>query len=397
MGKNTVKTGLSTIPYQRIVVKLGTRLLTGGGNRLDLKAMAGLVAQIATLHAKGIEQVIVSSGAIASGRHKLGLTKTDKGIALKQVLAAVGQSRLMNVYEQLFGKHHITVAQALLTRAELASRTGYLNARNTLLGLMELGVVGIVNENDVVSTDEIKEARFGDNDNLSAMVANLIDADLLMILTDIGGLYTTDPSRDPRAQLVPLVENFDTAVKKMASATRSDVGTGGMVTKIEAARLATASGVRVVIADGREPDVITRLAAGEAIGTNFPPAAGNLESRQRWMLSGLCTRGKLFIDAGAALALREHNSSLLAAGIRKAEGRFSRGDIVAIHDMEGVQVGCGITNYGSADIGIIKGSRSNKIAGLLSFDYGPEVVHRNNLALLERSDPGGNRQTLTVQ
>ncbi len=209
MGKNTVKTGLSGLPYQRIVVKLGTRLLTGGGSRLDLEAMAGLVAQVAGLHAKGVEQVMVSSGAIASGRHKLGLTKTIKGMPLKQVLAAVGQSRLMNVYEQLFEKHDITVAQALLTRADLASRAGYLNARNTLLALMELGVIGIVNENDVVSTDEIKEARFGDNDNLSAMVANLVDADMLMILTDIGGLYTADPARDPQAKLVPVVNNID--------------------------------------------------------------------------------------------------------------------------------------------------------------------------------------------
>jgi glutamate 5-kinase len=182
----------------------------------------------------------------------------------------------------------------------------------------------------------------------------------------------------------------------MGAAASGSLGTGGMVTKIEAARLATSSGVHVVIAHGREPDVILRLAAGEAIGTHFPPTAVNLESRERWMLSGLCTRGKLVIDAGATVALRQQNRSLLAAGVRQAEGRFSRGDIVSIFDSEGNQVGCGITNYGSSDIGIIKGSRSNKIAGLLSFDYGPEVVHRNNLALLERGDPNGRRQTVTV-
>ena len=396
MGKNIGKTRTAGLPYQRIVVKLGTRLLTGGSNHLDLEVMAGLVAQIARLHEQGVEVVMVSSGAIASGRHRLGLTKAVKGIPFKQVLAAVGQGRLMNVYEQLFENHHITVAQALLTRADLAKRAGYLNARNTLLALMELGVIGIANENDVVSIDEIKEAKFGDNDNLSAMVANLVDADLLMILTDIGGLYTADPSVDHDAHLITLVTRIDAAGMKMGAATRGNLGTGGMVTKLEAARLATASGVHVVIADGREPDVILRLAAGEPIGTHFPPAVNDLESRQRWMLSGLGTRGNLVIDPGAAVALKKDNRSLLAAGVQKAEGRFSRGDIVAIYDPEGNQLGCGITNYSSSDIGIIKGSRSSKIAGLLSFDYGPEVVHRNNLALLERGDPSGNRQTNTI-
>jgi glutamate 5-kinase len=397
MGKSTRKPRAAGLPYQRIVVKLGTRLLTGGGSHLDREVMTGLVSQIAGLHQRGVEEVLVSSGAIASGRYRLGLTKLVKGIPLKQVMASVGQGRLMNIYEQLFEKHDIVVAQALLTRTELASRAGYLNARNTLLALMELGVIGIVNENDVVSIDEIKEAKFGDNDNLSALVANLVDADMLMILTDIGGLYTADPARDTAARLVPLVDRIDARIMKMGAATLSNLGTGGMVTKLEAARLATASGVHVVIADGREPDVIPRLAAGETIGTHFTPAAGDLESRERWMLSGLCTRGRLVIDAGAALALKQHNRSLLAAGIEKAEGRFNRGDIVAIYDAAGNHLGCGITNYSASDIGTIKGSRSNRIAGLLSFDYGPEVVHRNNLALLERGDRSGHRETITVQ
>jgi glutamate 5-kinase len=393
------KNGLSRtsgLRFRRIVVKLGTRLLTGGTNHLDREAMAGLVSQVARLHQKGAEIIIVSSGAIASGRYRLGVDKTSPNSPLKQVLAAVGQSRLMNTYEELFETHDIVVAQALLTRNDLSKRAGYLNARNTLLGLLDLRVICIVNENDVISVEEIKEARFGDNDNLSAMVANLVDADLLMILTDIDGLYTADPSRDTSARLVPLVEKIDTSVKKMGSATRSNVGTGGMITKIEAAAVATASGVHVVIANGREPEIILRLTAGEAIGTHFPAAATNLESRQRWMLSGLCTRGKLVIDPGAALALNRQNRSLLAAGIQKAEGRFSRGDIVAIYDSDGAQIGCGITNYSSSDIGIIKGSRSGNIGKLLSTDYGPEVVHRNNLALLIREDPSGHRQTASV-
>jgi glutamate 5-kinase len=381
-------TGLA---YRRIVVKLGTRLLTGDGNHLNQALMADLARQIAHLHERGADIAIVSSGAIAAGRHKLGINGAIKGIPYKQVLASVGQSRLMNVYEQLFDQHHITVAQALLTKGDIGDRAGYLNARNTLLALMELRVIGIINENDVVSIDEIKEAKFGDNDNLSAMVANLVDADMLMILTDIGGLYTADPHIDPTARLVPLISKVDAGIKRIGVKTASDVGTGGMVTKIEAARVATASGVRVVIADGKEPDIVIRLASGEAIGTHFLPTADQRESRQRWMVSGLCTRGKLIIDNGAVTALKKHNRSLLAAGIDRAEGKFGRGDIVAIYDTEGAQIGCGITNYSASDINTIKGAQSDKIAGLLSFDYGPEVVHRNNLALMEREEPSAHR------
>jgi glutamate 5-kinase len=359
--------------------------------------MSSLVAQVARLHERGLEPIIVSSGAIASGRHKLGLTRKIRGIPFKQVLASVGQSRLMNVYEQLFGQYNITVAQALLTKTDLSDRTGYLNARNTLLALLELRVVCIVNENDVVAIDEIQQAKFGDNDNLSAMVANLVDADLLMILTDTAGLYTADPHRDPDAHLISQVKKIDSGIERLVANTVGSLGTGGMITKVEAAKLATASGINVVIADGRETDVILRLASGEAIGTHFLPTTSKLESRKRWMLSGLSTRGKLVIDAGAALALKKQNRSLLSAGIKKAEGRFDRGDIVAIYDTEGTHLGCGITNYGSSDIGIIKGSQSGKITSLLHFDYGPEVVHRNNLALLEREEPSEHRQTLPLQ
>lgn len=385
------------LPYRRIVVKLGTRLLTGGTDRLHEEVIKGLVAQMAQLHEQGVELILVSSGAIASGRYKLGLKKDIKGIPFKQVLASVGQGRLMNIYDGLFSVYNITVAQALLTRADIDDRAGYLNARNTLMALLELRVIGIVNENDVISIDEIKEAKFGDNDNLSAMVANLVDADMLMILTDTGGLYTADPSREPDARLVPLVNRIDATIRKLAAVTRNNQGTGGMITKIEAAELATSSGVSVVIADGREKDIILRLAAGEQLGTRFTPTTSKLESRKRWMLSGLCTRGKLIIDSGAAVALMEQNRSLLSAGIHKAEGRFARGDIVAIYDTEGTNLGCGITNYSSGDIGTIKGAQSNKIAGLLNFDYGPEVVHRNNLALLEREEPSERRQTVPVK
>ena len=376
------KTGSKTQPYHRIVAKFGTSLLTGGSDHLDSEIMARLVAQMARLHKEGRELLVVSSGAIAAGRHKLGLTKERRGIPFRQVLASVGQSRLMNVYEQLFAQHDITVAQALLTKADLSDRAGYLNARNTLLALLELKVLCIVNENDVVAVDEIQEAKFGDNDNLSALVANLVDADLLLILTDIAGLYTADPYRHPNARLIPQVDRIDSEIESLVTDTAGKLGTGGMVTKIEAAKLATASGVTVVIADGGEPDIILRLAAGETAGTRFLPITSKLESRQRWMLSGLSTKGKLVVDSGAALALKKQNRSLLAAGITEIDGDFRRGDIVNIYDPEGSRLGCGITNYSSADIAVIRGAHSKKIASMLGFDYGAEVVHRNNLVVL---------------
>ena len=367
--------------YKRIVVKLGTGLLTGGSDHLDQEVMSGLVNQVAQLHKQGREVIVVSSGSIALGKYKLGLSRKIKGIPYRQVLASVGQSRLMHVYDRLFQQHNITVAQALLAKADLSDRAGYLNARNTLLALLELRVLPVINENDVVAVDEIKEAIFGDNDNLSAMVSNLVDADLLIILSDIAGLYTADPRSNPEASLIPQVERIDARIECLASGTSSSLATGGMITKMEAAKLATTSGVTLVIADGMEPDVILRLADGKAIGTRFLPTTSKLESRQRWMLSGLSTRGKLIVDPGAATALKKRGS-LLAAGIERAEGRFERGDIVNIYDHDKSRLGCGITNYSSDDISIIKGAHSGKITTLLGYDYGSEVVHRNNLVVL---------------
>jgi glutamate 5-kinase len=383
--------------FKRVVVKVGTRLVTGDEQHLNLKDIAGLVDLIARLHQRGVQVIVVSSGAITAGRQKLKLKGWPKGVPYRQVLAAVGQSRLMNTYEYLFDRYDITIAQALLTKTDLAHRAGYLNARNTLLALMEAGAITIVNENDVISTEEIKERKFGDNDNLSALVANLVDADALVILTDIDGLYTADPGSDPAAELIPLVTEINNQVREMAKATRSDVSTGGMVTKLEAAKLATASGVQVIIANGRTERVLERLVAGEGLGTRFVPTCENMESRDRWMVSGLCTRGRINVDEGAAAALRRDKRSLLAAGISGVEGGFARGDVVAIFDSKGKQLGCGITNYSASDISIIKGSRSDRIAGLLTVDHGPEVVHRNNLALLQREGPRGHRQTVSSQ
>jgi glutamate 5-kinase len=378
----TEKTRRPALPYRRIVVKFGTSLLTAGTNQLSEERMANLATQAAHLHKQGVGLVIVSSGAIAAGRHKLGLTQKLKGIPYKQVLASVGQGRLMNVYERLLAPYNITVAQALLTRADLSERAGYLNARNTLLALLDFRVVCIVNENDVVAVDELHEARFGDNDNLSAMVANLIDADLLLILSDIAGLYTADPHRHPEARLISQVDRITPEIEGLVTGTTGNLGTGGMITKIEAAKLATACGITTIIASGQEPDVLVRVGRGEAIGTCFRPITTKLESRERWMLSGLSTKGKLVVDAGAALALKKQNRSLLAAGITEVEGDFQRGDIVNIYDLQGNPLGCGLTNYSSADITIIKGAHSRKIATLLGYDYGSEVVHRNNLVML---------------
>jgi glutamate 5-kinase len=368
--------------YHRIVAKFGTRLLTSGTDHLDLPLMTTLAEQATRLHRQGREIIIVSSGAIAAGRQKLKGMPESKNTPFKQVLASVGQSQLMHTYEQLFSQYDITIAQALLTKADMTERSGYLNARNTLLALIELDIICIVNENDVVAIDEIEELKFGDNDNLSAMVANLVDADLLVLLTDTGGLYTADPHYNPEAQLIRRVDEIDAEIENLARDTAHRHGTGGMITKIEAAKLATSSGVSVIIANGREPDVLVRISQGEEIGTLFLPRQSKMESKKRWMLSGLASKGKIVVDKGAMVALREQNKSLLPAGVLSVEGDFQRGDIVDIFDKQGKHVACGISNYNSIDILIIKGAHSDKILSLLGHEYGDEIIHRNNMVVL---------------
>lgn len=368
--------------YKRIVIKLGTNLITGGSGGLDLGVMAGLAAQVAELHRKGHEIILVSSGAVAAGRELLRIKDKRKHIPFKQVMASVGQNRLMNIYYGLFLEHGINVAQALLTRSDLTDRAHYLNARNTLLALIDLKVVCIVNENDVVCTDELGELKFGDNDNLSAMVANLVDADLLILLSDVKGLYTADPQHNPGAKLIPVVEKIDGKIEEMAGGAGSARGTGGMVTKIEAARLATSSGVPVIITSGAQSNVVTEAAYGKSVGTFFTARDSKIESRQRWLLSGLSCLGRLTIDKGAASALQKQNKSLLPAGIVEVEGNFNRGDVVDIYDNGGKQVGSGIANYSSADLQRIRGAQSGAIADILGYEYGDEAVHRDNLALV---------------
>jgi glutamate 5-kinase len=375
------KVKIKEYKYKRIVAKFGTSLLTGGKDNLDQDMMSDLVRQIVELHKNDIEISVVTSGAVACGRHKLGLRKKIKGIPYKQVLSSVGQSHLMSVYEKLFDKYNLNIAQALLTRAVLCDRAGYLNARNTLLALLELGVINIINENDVVAIEEIQGARFGDNDNLSAMVANLIDADLLIILSDIEGLYTADPRGNPEAKLIREVKKIDETVFELAGGSCSGLGTGGMLTKLQAAKLATACGITVIIAQGTEKDVLIRLAKGESIGTCFSPTASKKESRERWMLAGLSSKGKLIIDDGAAEALNRTKSSLLAAGVIHIDGHFERGDLIDVLNTHSVKLGSGIANYDAEDIDKIKGMHSRKITGILGFDFGAEVIHRNNLVV----------------
>lgn len=374
---------MSTInkKYKRIVIKLGTNLLTGGTDNLDKAAMERLVAQVSDLHKMGIGVVLVSSGAIAAGRSKLKLSGKLSGTPLRQVLASIGQSRLMNIYERLFKQNSILTAQALLTKTDLSDRLGYLNARNTLLSLLSLGIVCIVNENDVVAVDELGEAKFGDNDNLSAMVANLVDADLLLMLTDIGGLYDADPSKNPDAKLITEIKCIDKKVEKLAGGTSSKNGTGGMTTKIEAAKIATSSGTPVVIADGRKENVILKVLKGEEPCTLFLPGGNRLESRKRWMVSGLCKKGSISIDEGAVDALKNKNCSLLPKGITGVKGKFRRGALISLLDASGTPFGCGITNYSASDIEKIKGTHSKDIVELLGYDYGTEIVHRNNLVI----------------
>ena len=378
------RTAAQPLKYRRIVAKFGTNVLTAGTDRLNLELMSSLVAQVAGLHARGAEVLVVTSGAIAAGRHRLGLhdTRKDrKDIPFRQVLAAVGQSDLVQTYQELFARHGITVAQTLLTKSDLADRLGYLNARNALLAMLELRVVPVINENDVVASDEIEGAKIGDNDNLSALVANLVDADMLALLTDIGGLYTADPRTNPSAELIPRVDRIDASIEALAGGTLSARSTGGMATKIQAAKLATGGGTDLYIVAGKEPDVITRLAEGEAIGTYFPAAGDRLESRKRWMLAGLSIKGTIVVDEGAAKVLRERKSSLLPAGVREVTGQFQRGDAVAIAGPDG-RIACGIANYAAEEITRIRGVRSDRIESVLGHHYGAEVVHRDNMVLL---------------
>ncbi len=364
----------------RLVIKLGTSTLTAGTPRLSPPRLVELVRQMARLREQGHAVIVVSSGAMAVGRAALNFPALPRHVPKKQMLAAVGQPRLMALYEQLFGLYGLTVAQILLTRADLADRRRYLNSRNTLNALLEHGVTPIVNENDTVATEEI---RVGDNDNLSALAANLVDADMLILLTDQPGLFTADPRHDPTAQLVIEVTEpeIPESLWQAAGGAATGLGTGGMVTKLQAADLARRSGCAVVIAGGGEADVLVRIAAGEAVGTRFHPLVSALESRKRYILSGGRASGLLIVDDGAAKALRQ-GSSLLPVGVTAVEGDFDRGDTARVVDKTGRELARGLVNYSAADLARIQGHRSDEIEPLLGYHYGDEVIHRNDLVLL---------------
>jgi len=372
----------SALRYRRIVVKAGTGALTGPAG-LDSEVMADLVRQVCQVRDASGEVLLVTSGAIAAGRSALGQTRGDMGqdISSRQVFAAVGQSRLMHTYQEMFAAHDAQIAQTLLTIADLSNRQSYLNVGNTLQRLLELGVVPVVNENDVVAVDEIGEV-FGDNDRLSALVANLVDADLLIVLTDIDGLYSADPRTDPNATLIAEVDQVDASIESLAGEQLHSWARGGMATKLDAAKLVTASGIPMVMCHGRAKDGVLRAARGESVGTFFKPADSKMEARKRWMLSGISQRGKITVDAGAVGALVKDHRSLLPAGIQSVEGDFSRGESIYVLDPKGVKIACGIANYAASDIGKIQGLRSDRIEETLGYHYGQEVVHRNNLVLL---------------
>ncbi len=366
----------------RIVVKAGTALLTGGGEHIDIEVVAALVGQIARLHSRGSEMLLVSSGAVAAGRRVLGVSNEGSNLPLKQALAAVGQGHLMHTYEQLFSWQDIPIAQGLISQRDISDRLGYINIRNALMELARRRVVPIINENDVVAIEELTGEVFGDNDRLSALVANLVDADLLIIVGSVGGLYTADPNINADARLIPVVERVSDEVQRLGGPSLDALGRGGMRTKLEAARMAANSGVDVFIANGRTPNVIERIAGGEHLGTYFPKRVDSVESRKRWMLSGLSIKGEIGIDDGAARVLQRRNGSLLPAGITETNGVFGRGDLVSIVNGKSVQVGLGITNYSAAEVSAIKGKHSRHIADILGVTYGDEVVHRNNMVIV---------------
>jgi glutamate 5-kinase len=364
----------------RIVIKIGTSTLTNSTSYLAPPLLIEFARQSSQLLDEGHQVVLVSSGAMALGREKLGFPHLPKEIPAKQMLAAIGQSRLMTVYEQIFGLYNRTVAQVLLTRRDLDRRQSYLNARNTLAALINHKVIPVINENDTVATEEI---RVGDNDNLSALVSNLIDADLLLLITDLAGLYTADPHTDPTAQLVTEVTGNEIPPElwQAAGGSNSPLGTGGMVTKLQAADLARRSGAACIIASGKEPNVLLRIVGGEKIGTYFTPIATSLESRKRYILSARRAPGVLSVDDGAVHALRR-GGSLLPVGLTAVSGSFERGDTVQVVQSDGVEIARGIVNYDSSDLVRLVRCPSDKIESILGYDFGDEVIHRNDMVLL---------------
>ena len=361
---------------KRIVVKVGSSLVTNEGRGIDAEAIGNWCRQLAAMAAQGREVVMVSSGAIAEGMKRLSWATRPKELHELQAAAAVGQMGLVQMYETKLREHGLLSAQVLLTHADLADRERYLNARSTLVTLLSHGVIPVINENDTVVNDEI---RFGDNDTLGALVANLIEADVLVILTDQKGLYSADPRHDPQATFIDVAQAGNLELERMAGGAGSSIGRGGMITKILAAKRAARSGAHTVIAWGREPDVLLRLAQGEAIGTALIASTPKVAARKQWMADHLQLRGSVFIDAGAVAKVQAEGKSLLPIGVTEVQGEFHRGDVIAICDATGHELARGLTNYGSAEARLIARKPSHQFESLLGYSAEPELVHRDNL------------------
>ena len=364
---------------RRIVVKVGSSLVTNEGRGVDGEAIGNWARQLAALAHQGREVVMVSSGAIAEGMKRLGWATRPKELYELQAAAAVGQMGLVQMYETHLSAHGMASAQVLLTHADLADRERYLNARSTLLTLLALKVIPVINENDTVVNDEI---RFGDNDTLGALVANLVDADAYVILTDQRGLYSSDPRKDPKARFIDQATAGDTALEAMAGGAGSSIGRGGMLTKVLAAKRAAGSGTSTVIAWGRETDVLLRLAAGESIGTALIASTPKLAARKQWMVDHLQLRGAVRVDNGAAAKLRDEGKSLLPIGVHEVQGEFARGDVIAVQTLAGEEIARGLANYSSAEARLIARKPSAQIEALLGYANEPELVHRTNLVLV---------------
>lgn len=363
---------------KRWVVKIGSALLTNDGRGLALEAIRGWVEQLAQLRQQGHQLILVSSGAVAAGMERLGLSVRPTELPELQAAAAVGQMRLIQCYETLFQQHGIGCAQILLTHDDLADRRRYLNARSTFNQLLDYGIIPIVNENDTVVTEEIC---FGDNDMLAALVANLMSADLLVILTDQKGLYTANPQLDPQATLVSLAQAGDPALLAMTSGTGS-LGRGGMASKVKAAAVAARSGTSTIVTSGRQAQVLSRLKAGEDLGTLFTTAEEPLLARKRWLAGHLQVRGQLLLDDGAVTVLTQQGRSLLPVGVRQCQGNFERGELVACVAPDGREVARGLINYSHVEVRQIQGKASQQIDQILGYSQGPELIHRDNLILV---------------
>jgi glutamate 5-kinase len=362
-----------------IVVKVGTRVLTGKGGQLDQERIAQLAQQLHQVLQTGRKAVLVSSGAVGAGLGRLGLTRRPADLAQLQAIAAIGQSLLVEAYERSLWTYGHHAAQVLLTAEDLEHRTRYLNARNTLFTLLELGAIPIINENDTVSVEEL-QTTFGDNDRLAAIVTNLIRAPLLILLSDVEGLYDGDPTQ-PGSQVIPTVERLDESVLALVRDRSGGLGKGGMASKLEAARLATGAGENVIIAGGNVPDVISRIVAGEPLGTLFLARGQTVAARKRWIGFSVKPRGRLTLDAGAREAIRRKGRSLLAIGVVEMEGKFQKGDIVALCGPDSVEFARGLTNYDQEDLQKIKGLRTNQIAAALGHCPYDEVIHRDNMVV----------------